>query len=193
MRFVRQYFGALASNSFKTAPDGTRLYYTGGPWARPYVVPDPETEQRLFRKQRWVMAIAIAPIFAGLPFLGRTPSALHLLGLFAIALIASWLAQFFLLRAELSSMTRATARLSVKEFYADTATRHSLTKLVCFFLMLLLLLAAAIFVLPLRAEPAVTWLTTGILGLLTLFYVYLIVVKLAERTPRERQPVTDQQ
>lgn len=192
MRFVRQYFGALASNSFKTAPDGTRLFYTGGPWARPYVVPDAETEQRLLGKQRWVMAITLAPIFAGLPFLGRLPSALGFLGAIAAALIASWLAHYFLVRPELGSLTRAPAGLSVKEFYGDTAARHSLTKLVLFLVMMLVLLAAAIFALPNRADPIVTWLATGILGLVTLMYVYLIAVKLATRTPPETQAVTDQ-
>lgn len=64
-----RYFGDIAEQAFKTAPDGRRLFYRGGPWSRPYIIGDAETEQRLFKKHLWMMRMLLGGMIIGQPFL----------------------------------------------------------------------------------------------------------------------------
>jgi hypothetical protein len=65
-----KYFSWMAEQSFKTSLDGERLfYYLGGFWSKPYIVPDQETEKRLYKKQFWVLRIFLSVIILGQPFL----------------------------------------------------------------------------------------------------------------------------
>ena len=63
------YFDYIAKQSFKSAPSGKRLFYRGGPWSRPYLVPDQATEQRLYIRQLWLMRLLLGVLILGQPFL----------------------------------------------------------------------------------------------------------------------------
>ena len=63
------YFEYIAKQSFKSAPSGKRLFYRGGPWSRPYLVPDQATEQRLYIRQLWLMRLLGVWLILGQPFL----------------------------------------------------------------------------------------------------------------------------
>ena len=64
-----RYFTYLAEQAFKTAPTGERLFYTGGWWTRPRIIPDAATEQRLFKKQVWLTRGFFGLMVFGQPFL----------------------------------------------------------------------------------------------------------------------------
>jgi purine-cytosine permease-like protein len=193
MRFVRQYFGQLASYSFVTAPDGTRLFYAGLPRARPYIVPDAETEQRLFKKQQWVMAITMCSVLLVTPFLGRTPSALALIGAIVGAPVVCLVAQYFLIRTEIRRLTPAAKPPTRKELRAIAVARHSTTRLVVYLVMTLPLLAIPLFLMPPGMDPVVKWLLAGIMGLIVVGLGYQIVLKLSRKVEAERQPAPDGQ
>ena len=63
------YFDYIAKQSFKSAPSGERLFYRGGPWSRPYLVPDQATEQRLYIRQLWLLRLLLGVLILGQPFL----------------------------------------------------------------------------------------------------------------------------
>ena len=128
-----RYFAYIAEQSFKTGPGGERLFYTGGPWSRPYIIPDAETEQKLFRRQLWLMRILLgalivtAPIsvigFAGIPHLEQNPW--FFFGFLAAAVAIFWLASQLVLRSVLKRLERAPAQLSLGSFYRQMSEKHS--------------------------------------------------------------------
>ena len=194
MRYVRQYFGYIASQSFKTAPDGTRLFYAGDPLGRQYVVPDAETEERLLRKQRWLMGIIMCLILLLLPFVGRTPSALMFFGVLATVLAVMWVSQYLLFRTERRTLARATTvRLSRKDRVAAVAARHSTTTCVFYLVFSLLLLAASLFLNPPGMDPVVAGTCVGLFGLMTVSMAYILVVKLSGRTSAGMRTGADRQ
>ncbi len=64
-----RYFTYMAEQAFKTSPEGERLFYQGGPWSRPYIIPDEATEQRLYNKQLWMMRVLLGGLIFGQPIL----------------------------------------------------------------------------------------------------------------------------
>src|SRR4026209_2393737 len=48
---LMRFFDNATLQSFARAPDGSRLFYSFGPWSRRYVVPDDATERRLATRQ----------------------------------------------------------------------------------------------------------------------------------------------
>jgi hypothetical protein len=194
MRYVRQYFGGIASQSFRTAPDGTRLFYCGDLRGRLYVVPDAETEERLLRKQRWLMGIIMCLILLLLPFVGRTPSALTFFGFLVGVVAVMLIAQYLLFRTERRSLTRAaTVRLSRKDRIAAVAARYSTTTCVFYLAFSLLLLAASLFLNPPGMDPVVAWACVGLFGLMTVSMAYILVVKLSGRASARTRTEADRQ
>lgn len=130
-----RYFTYMAEQSFKTAPSGERMYFSSGPWSRPYVLPDGETEGRIYRKLVWMFRIMIGGLILGQPFaflffpaLVRNPIyfAAYLVGL----TVAFWLTRRLLLAWDLRGLSRAPARLSMRSFYGEMAQKHSTRALV---------------------------------------------------------------
>lgn len=64
-----QFFSYITEQSFKTLPNGERVFYLGFPWPT-YVIPDKTTEQRLFNKLIWINRLILGVII-GQPFLYR--------------------------------------------------------------------------------------------------------------------------
>ena len=124
------YFDYIAKQSFKSAPSGERLFYRGGPWSRPYLVPDQATEQRLYIRQLWLMRLLLGVLILGQPFLFllvpeviREP--LWFLGYLTAVMVVFGVAGHLLFRGPLRGLQRAPSRLPIRAFYADTAHRHS--------------------------------------------------------------------
>ena len=63
------YFDYIATQSFKSAPNGKRLFYRGGTRSRPYLVPDQATVQRLYIRQMWLLRLLLGALILGQPFL----------------------------------------------------------------------------------------------------------------------------
>src|SRR5688572_2860530 len=122
----------MADQSFKTAPDGQRLFYDGGPWSRPYLIPDSATEQRLYRKVLWSLRIMLGGLIVAIPFLPMTKLLDHSLYFFAylVAITAVfWLGRKLVLMSDLRHLQRAPAKLSLRSFFAQMADKHSVRAL----------------------------------------------------------------
>jgi hypothetical protein len=122
-----RYFTYLAEQSFKTDAEGRRVFYLGGPFSRPFVVSDPTVESRLFRKLTWHYRIFLSALIVGqaflLPQIIRQPPRFFLFLGATVAL--QWLVLQLVFFADLRTLPRAPARLSLRTFYAATAQRHS--------------------------------------------------------------------
>jgi len=64
-----RYFSYIAEQSFQTDDQGRRLFYLYGPWSRPYLIPDAETEAFLLRRQTIMLRWSFGAILFGLPLL----------------------------------------------------------------------------------------------------------------------------
>ncbi len=121
-----RYFTYMADKSFKTAPNGERVFYQGGPWSRPYVIPDAATEQRLYWKQVWLLRIMLGGIIFGMPaVILLAPSVLnnsiHSLIFIAAAAALSWTVSRLVFVRDLRALRRAEARLPLRSFFGDIA------------------------------------------------------------------------
>src|SRR4051812_46686136 len=118
----------MADQSFKTAPDGERLFYLGGPWSRPYIVPDSDTEHRLHRKVLWSLRIMLGLMIVGQPFLLRGPfvnSSYQFFSYLAVVVVIFWLGRRMVLMPDLRRLARAPAKLPLRSFYGEMAAKHS--------------------------------------------------------------------
>jgi FtsH-binding integral membrane protein len=123
-----RYFAYMADQSFKTAPGGERLFYFGGPWSRPYIVPDNETEQKLYRKVLWSLRIMLGGLIVAIPFLPMAKLLDDSLYFFAYLLAVSvvfWLGRKLVLMRDLQHLQRAAAKLPLRSFFAQMAEKHS--------------------------------------------------------------------
>src|SRR5262245_60358021 len=125
-----RYFAYIAEQSFKTGPAGERLFYTNGSWSRPYVIPDAQTEQRIFRKQLWSLRIMLGGLIVAMPvlFIGFpqvTGDARYFFAFFVAVAALFWLAFRMILRPELKRLERAPAKMSQRSFYRQMADKHS--------------------------------------------------------------------
>ncbi len=125
-----RYFTYMAEQAFKTSPEGERLFYQGGPWSRPYVIPDEETEQRLYKKQVWLLRILLggiifgqAVLFSYLPDLVKQP--LVFLGYFFGIMAFVYLAAKITFANDLRALKRLDKPLGLSSFYAQMAQQHS--------------------------------------------------------------------
>jgi hypothetical protein len=127
-----KYFSYIAEQSFKTSPSGERLFFYNmdGFWSKPYIIPNEETEKRLFKKQLWVLRIFLGILILGQPFLFMAmPSIIYLplgyiLYLLTIMLLF-WVVSSLVFRNDISTLKRTDAPIPLAAFYRDTAKRHS--------------------------------------------------------------------
>jgi hypothetical protein len=181
-----RYFGYIAEQSFKTAPDGRRLFYRGGPWSRPYLVPDAETEQRLFKKQLWMMRVLLGGMIIGQPFLlllvpDVTTKPLWFLGYMAIDLIVFWFVGSIVFRNELANLSRVESRVPLHDFYSGTAAQHTTGKLLLLILGAVAFVAAGYWMVASGRNVFVGWLAIVFFGLCAVAGVYALSLKLKEQ------------
>ncbi len=109
-----KYFSLIAEQSFKTGPGGERLfYYIGNFWPKPYIIPDPETEKRLFTKYLWIVRISISTLIVGQPFLLLVKSEIvkapYWFVIYTVSvLFLIWLVIWIAFRKDLRTLKRAT-------------------------------------------------------------------------------------
>ena len=177
------YFGYLAQQAFKSTPDGQRLFYRGGPWSRPYLVPDAETEQRLFRKQRWLMRGVMGALIVGQPFLYLlVPDVVHeplwFAGYLAIMTSVFSIVGRIMFRGDVARLSRLDARMPLRDFYADTAARHS-TKFLVGMLILSVIFVLGGIGIVVSGQPGtfVGWACIVFFGLCAGVFVYAMWLK----------------
>ncbi len=187
-----RYFTYIAEQSFKSTATGERLFYRGGPWSRPYVVPDVATEQRLYRKQVWMLRALLGGLIIGQPFLFMfRPEVLHEPYWFVIylagVLAVFWLVGRLVFGPDLRKLQRAPTRLKPRSFYGQTAQRHGRIGLALGFVGSLLFVLAGLWMLSVGANYAVGILCIAFFGLCAVVWGYALYLKLAGGEPQKDQ------
>ncbi|MFO0841977.1 MAG: hypothetical protein U0797_06190 [Gemmataceae bacterium] len=121
-------FGFMAQAAFKGGPDGETWFCPGGPWTRPYVVPDAGTQERLYRRQLWMVRLLFAFIVIGQPLVfallpAVTQDAYGFLGYLAVVVLSFWAVSYLVFRGELKTLRRASTRLTPGMISRDLAIR----------------------------------------------------------------------
>jgi hypothetical protein len=126
-----RYFSYIAEQSFKSDAEGRRLFCLGGPFSRPYFIPDEAAERRLFGKLTWHYRIFLSILILGQPFL--FPYLFRKPWLFYVYLASVIAVQWAVLRlvfySDLRALGRAPTRLSMKMFCLNMAQKHSVARL----------------------------------------------------------------
>jgi hypothetical protein len=100
-------FRYIAEKSIRTSSDGSRCLFLFGPFARPYAVSSPDTEERIVQKLASAFRALSMPVLALIALLCRWPSERTLIAGLAVLAIAGWL----VVRAALSREIRRLKRI----------------------------------------------------------------------------------
>lgn len=125
-----KYFSYITEQSFKTLPNGERVFYFGLPWSKPYVLPDKDIEQRIYKKLLWINRLGLGTMILGQPFLFiNIPDIIEkpvwwFAYLFGISFLF-WVVSWGILRKDLLQIQRTTTSGTFSSFYYDMAKRHS--------------------------------------------------------------------
>jgi hypothetical protein len=110
------YFDALTSSSFKTTPDGRRLFHPWGIWGRGYAIPSEAHYQRLQRQIKTYVIVVLAVMIVGVALLPAVW--VFVIAAVLIGLYFAWTP--FLLRG----LTRTDETLSWRESMTTQARLH---------------------------------------------------------------------
>ncbi len=179
---VMQYFAYLAEQAFHESSNGQRLFYRGGPWSRPYIIPDDATEKRLFEKQQWIMGLLVIGmifgqplLFAFFPYIVKT-SFWFLVYLLAVVGIF-WLVGYFMFRRDLAILARIESRPSLRTYFGNIASRHQSGMLALRIAGSILGVASAILMLAVGWNAVVAWGFLGAMLACTAAWSYALYVK----------------
>ena len=178
-----RYFTYIAEQSFKTSETGERLFYRGGVWSRPYIVPDAETEERLYWKQVWMLRFTLGSMIVGQPFLFILyPQVLNepywfFAYLFAVMAV-SWVIGLVVFTRDLKSLKQASDRLRPRSFFGQMAKKHSRAALTWGFLGSLLFVATGILMWTAKVNQAAALFCIGFFGLCAIAWGYAFYLKL---------------
>jgi len=192
MMHAMRYFEYIAEQAFRTDELGRRVFYRGGPWTRPYLIPDADTEKALLRRQTWLMRWILGPIIFGQPIVfGIFPKLIFttptFIGYMICVMIVFAVAGWWTHRDALSKLQRLERRLTLREFYHSTARSHSTPALVLGLLASLSFVVAGYWLLgrPPRSGfeimPAIGWICMIFFGLCALAWSYALALRFASR------------
>lgn len=99
-------FGHLAASTIRTSADGRRMLPIDGPFARPYEVPGPDTEERIVRRLAWTYRVLTVLMLALLAFESPRLETHARLGGLAATLVVGWLIVRAFLHPELRRLRR---------------------------------------------------------------------------------------
>jgi hypothetical protein len=178
-----RYFTYIAEQSFKTAKNGDRLYYQWGPWARPYILPDAETERRIFWKLVWHLRITLGAVILAVPlaliaFPALLLTPLNLFGLFMAITGIQVLASIILFAPDLRKLDRVSTRLPVKDFYREMARKHGLLALAAGLVLSLAFVAFGVWLLTQPQFMLIGLINAIFFGLCAAAWGYVMLLKL---------------
>jgi hypothetical protein len=179
-----RYFAYIAEQSFTTSPNGERLFlHLGGVFGKPYIIPDPATEKRLFSKQIWFLRICLVGIVLSqlslslvMPNIFERP--VWLVFYFVAVMFFAWLLQWLLFRNDIPKLRRAPSRLSLPTYYREIAKRHSTLGLVLGFLSCMVFVCAGAWLVWNKFSPLGGWVGILLFGFLAVFWIYALYLKL---------------
>jgi Ca2+/Na+ antiporter len=107
------YFDALTSANFKTAPDGSRLFFPWGILGRGYTIPTDEDCRRLQRQVKGYMVVSLVLMLASAELVGDP---------FAFVVAVSFMGFYLVwMRYALRRLKKSDERLSLQESMAAQA------------------------------------------------------------------------
>jgi hypothetical protein len=173
------YFTYLAKQTFGDSPTGERLYFPAGPFARPYLIPSAEVEERLFRKQLWLSRLLVGGLillqpvlFAVLPILME--SAFALAAYIALVTLASMAITHVVLRRDVASLSRGPERLSIRTLLVNLSRRHSTRTLVLGLVGSLAFVAIGFVAIATGTNPGSGWISVAFFGLCAVAWAYAL-------------------
>lgn len=178
-----RYFTYIAEQSFKTSETGERLFYLGGPWKRPYIIPDAETEDRLYWKQVWMLRFTLGSMIVGQPFLfllyPQIMSEPYWFVVYLVAVMAiTWVISRIVFARDLSRLERAPAPLKQHSFYSQMAKKHSRPALTLGFFGSLAFVASGLWMWVAQGNLAVAVTSIVLFGLCAFAWGYALVLKM---------------
>ena len=184
-------FSYLAERSFGYAKDGTRLFYNFGTWTRPYIIPDTETEQRLFAKSRRQMMVVMAFTVIVQPLLIQFfPQAMwNSMGFIAyltVIMSLAWIGCSLYFRHDLAGLERSPARFRIREYLASLAAKNHVAVLVLMLLGSLCTVGFGIWALMYTAAPTMAWACIMVFSMTAVGWGYALILKL---TGQEARPL----
>jgi len=190
------FFSHLARKSFRTSPDGKRLFLASF-WlfSKPYIIPNKQTENRLFARLLWVLRIfsvmfVLVQIFVLFIFI---PNLVYLpfgyISNIIICIFLYWLVDWLVFRKELSGLKRAPVSYSLSNFYHDTAMQQSFLALSLNLFVSLGFVIVGLWLVHknIPGSVGVGWVTITFFSLFSLSSIYLVYLKLAmpKRTKKQ--------
>jgi hypothetical protein len=138
------YFDALTSSSFKTAPDGSQVFFPWGVMGRGYVIPSQQDYERL-RQQLKTYMIVIMVLIIG------TVASQQYIAAFVVAAGLIIFHQMWI-RYQLRGLQRSDERLTVNDSFTTQARTHSLAGLWLLEIISLVFVATGISILVVEPE-----------------------------------------
>jgi len=184
-------FSYLAERSFGYAKDGTRLFYNFGTWTRPYIIPDTETEQRLFAKSRRQMMVVMAftvivqPVLIQFfpPAMGNSVGFIAYL---AVIMTLAWIGCSLYFRHDLAGLERSPARFRIREYLASSAAKNHVAVLVLMLLGSLSTVGLGVWALMYTDAHTMAWVCMVVFSMAAVGWGYALFLKL---TGREARPL----
>lgn len=177
-------FAYTAEQSFKTSPNGERLFYfLGGVWSKPYIIPDAEIERQLFKKQLWLLRIFFGTLILGQPLLFiaipdiiKTPLGviLYFLAIMLLYCFVNWR----VFRKDLVTLKRENSRLPFLAFFRESARKTSVFRIVLSFLGCLGFVWIGSWILKNEINPFVGWMAIILFGFCAIMWSYILFLKL---------------
>lgn len=119
-------FSQLAKKTIRSLPDGRRILALHRPFARPYDVSGPDTEERVVRRLSWAYRGLQIPILALMVFLYVWPNRYTLFAGLAVTAAAGWTVVWASLYPDLRHLKRiarpSRERASSGQFIRDLAS-----------------------------------------------------------------------
>ena len=174
------YFSYLAEQWFKKDESGNNLFFTYGPFSRPYIIPDTETKAHLLKKATWYNRIFL-PFVLIVLLISSDYFTEYPVIIFPFLIIVILL-QFCVFRltfgSDLRDMKRLDRKISLKQFYKLTSKTHSKNSLFLGFLGSLLFVFAGIFILIKMPESKyIAWMGIIFFGFCAVAWGYSFAFK----------------
>jgi hypothetical protein len=170
------YFDALTSGSFKTAPDGGRLFFPWGIWGRGYALASEQDYQRLQRQIKIYyivsMALIIGPAVANIS---------------VAVIIAALLLGFYLvwMLSLLHRLQPSDERLSLQESMTTQAHLHSAAGLWLLEIVALAFVCGGVLILIFdRSNWLIALPSIGFFGLCAAVFARMLVLRAHAGAPR---------
>jgi hypothetical protein len=187
-----KFFSYSVEQCFKTSPSGERLFFHAGVFRpRQYIIPDEETEKRLFKKLLWLSRIfwsaliLVQPfLFIAIPNFPKIPPlwfVLYVVATMVLYLFVNWL----VFRKELLTLKRTNMPILFRVSYRDEAKRHSTLGLVVGFLGSIGFVWACSWMVKNEINPFIGWVGIILFGLCAVVYGFMLYLKLTKPGNKE--------